>query len=351
MLGAHGGTGKSTLALMLAASAAVGRPLFGAEVSRCPALFVSLEDGAAVVRHRLAYVCEVLKICPQELDGWLHVVDGTDRPELFSAQPRGEGTTTETYSAMLNLVREVSAGLVIVDNASDAFGGDEIQRRQVRGFMRSLAKVAQATDCGLVLLAHVDKNTSRNKRAEGGEGYSGSTAWHNSARSRLFLTRGDDGRLTLEHQKSNLGRMAEPITLEWPEGGLPRLSGSDPVGVAELAGLLRQADDRLALGLLDLLREYEQRGEYCHTAANSRSNPYALLKADPIFKALKLNAESTKRIVTHCHRAHWIDRLDYRTPDRKPHQRWTVTDLGLAALSADGGLLVEIAPSAPSCAK
>jgi hypothetical protein len=55
----------------------------------------------------------------------------------------------------------------------------------------------------------VDKNTSRNKKADGGEGYSGSTAWHNSARSRLFMTRGDDGLLTLEHQKSNLGKRRE----------------------------------------------------------------------------------------------------------------------------------------------
>ena len=68
-------------------------------------------------------------------------------------------------------------GLVVVDNASDAYGGDEIQRRQVRAFMRSLAKVVRPTNGAVLLLAHVDKTTSRSKKADGGEGYSGSTAW------------------------------------------------------------------------------------------------------------------------------------------------------------------------------
>ena len=121
-----------------------------------------------------------------------------------------------------------------MDNASDAFGGDEINRRQVRAFMRSLAQVARSTGCAALLLAHVDKNTSRARKAEGGEGYSGSTAWHNSARSRLFMSRAEDGLLTLEHQKSNLAKLQEPIALMWPDGALPVLATDSP----DEAGLL-----------------------------------------------------------------------------------------------------------------
>jgi putative DNA primase/helicase len=94
--------------------------------------------------------------------------------------------------------------------------------------MRALGQVARLTDCAVCLLAHVDKNTSRNKKADGGEGYSGSTAWHNSARSRLFMTRGDDGLLTLEHQKSNLGKRRETVTLEWPKVACPCWPGMRP---------------------------------------------------------------------------------------------------------------------------
>ena len=70
--------------------------------------------------------------------------------------------------------------------------------------MRALGQVARLTNCAVCLLAHVDKTTSRNKKAEGGEGYSGSTAWHNSARSRIFMTRGDDGLLTLDADAPDL---------------------------------------------------------------------------------------------------------------------------------------------------
>ncbi len=356
--GAHGGTGKSTCALMLAVSVVTGRPLFGVGTSPAPAVFVSLEDGANIVRHRLAGICRAWGIDPLSLAERLHIVDGTENPELFAADSRSAGEVTPSYVELFRLVENTHAGLVVVDNASDSFGGDEINRRQVRGFMRALGQVARLTDCAVCLLAHVDKTTSRNKKAEGGEGYSGSTAWHNSARSRLFMTRGDDGLLTLEHQKSNLGKRREPITLAWPDGGLPMLS-NDAYNFDGLnARAQGRADDTAAAALLALIAEFESRGQFCHTGATSRSNPYAVLNAEPAFKRLKLSKEDVKRIVTQCDRAGWIEPLDYRTPDRKPHQRWTLTKSGrdFAAMSPTSAVpvsaaelpVVPIAPTVPT---
>ena len=176
LMGAHGGTGKSTIALMLAVCAALGLLLFGVGTAQISTLFVSLEDGVNIVRHRLAHICRQWGIDPLALEGRLHIVDGTEHPELFSAETRGDGQTTATYAELRKLVQMEGVGLVVVDNASDAFGGDEIQRRQVRAFMRALVMIARLTDCAVLLLAHVDKNTSRNMKPEGGEGYSGSTA-------------------------------------------------------------------------------------------------------------------------------------------------------------------------------
>lgn len=336
LLGAHGGTGKSTVALMLSVCAALGRSLFGVDTKPCNVVFASLEDGSAIVRHRLAGICETWAINPADLEGKLNVVDGTANPELFSADNRSAGETTATYSELCALVQATGAGLVVIDNASDSFGGDEINRRQVRAFMRSLAQVAQLTDCAALLLAHVDKGTSRNRKAEGGEGYSGSTAWHNSARSRLFMSRTESGLLTLEHQKSNLGKMREPLTLCWHESGLPMLAES---GSAPQQG---RTDDATASALLRILAEFESRGQFCSPAITSRNHVYAVLGSEPAFKALKLHKDDTKRIVTQCQRAGWLERMDYRTPDRKPHERWTLT--------ADGRLFADIpvAPTAPT---
>jgi len=342
LFGAHGGTGKSTIALMLAVATVTGRPLFGVPTEQSAAVFVSLEDGAGIVRHRLAGICRAWGIDPLALAG-LHIVDGTENPELFAADQRSAGDVTSTYVELSRLVQSTGAGLVVVDNASDSFGGDEINRRQVRAFMRSLGQVARLTDCAVCLLAHVDKGTSRNRKAEGGEGYSGSTAWHNSARSRLFMTRDESGLLTLEHQKSNLGRMREPIALVWPEGGLPMLAEDAPNFDGLNASATGRADDSAAAALLVLLAEFEGREQYASPAPQARNNVHALLRVEPAFQCLKLNRDATVRIVNQCQRAGWIEATEYKSAHTRKHcQRWMVTTKGreFAGLPA---------PTAPTC--
>ena len=347
LLGAHGGTGKSTIALMLTVCAALGRPLFGIETVKCKTLFVSLEDSANVVRYRLAFICQRWGIDPANLDGNLYIVDGTENPELFTAESRAAGELTATYFEMRKLVQVEGIGLVVVDNASDAYGGDEIQRRQVRAFIRALGKVSRLTNCAMLLLAHVDKNTSRAGRAEGGEGYSGSTAWHNSVRSRLFMTREKNGDLELEHQKSNFGQCCPPLTLEWPHAGLPQLAGHD-LATNRLNPLQQRAegreDDERAIQLMKMIAEFESRKQYCNTPSNSTSNVYAVLKSEPAFRKMKLSRDDVKRIINQCQRAKWIEPLEYKDTHRKWHERWTLTSEGRLF----AGLSVASALSAPT---
>jgi len=342
LLGAHGGTGKSTIGEMLAVAVVTGRPLFGVPTERAAVVFASLEDGAHVVRHRLAHICRQWQIEPAELTG-LHIVDGTESPELFTAEGRSEGRTTAAYAELRALVNATGAGLAIVDNASDAYGGDEIQRRSVRAFVRSLAAIARDVDAACLLLAHVNKGTSRAGKAEGGEGYSGSTAWHNSVRSRLFMSRAADGSLLLEHQKANLGRKREPLTLHWPDGGLPD-SADAPATRVLVQRAQARADDTAAAALLRLLAEFEGRGQYASPNLAARNNPHALLRSEPAFKALGLTRGDVQRLVNQCQRAGWIEVADYRTSDRKERERWAVTEQGRIF----AGLTAPTAPTAPT---
>jgi len=332
---------------MLGVSAALGRPLFEISTIQCKTLFVSLEDGTHIVRNRLARICQLWGIDPAALEGKLKIVDGTENPELFVAENRSGGEVTETYSELHKLVQSEGAGLVLVDNASDAYGGDEIQRRQVRAFIRALMEIARLTDCAVLLLAHVDKNTSRAVKAEGGEGYSGSTAWHNSVRSRLFMTRSQNATLSIEHQKSNLSQCREQLTLEWHDGGLPQLVGinnwDDPSNPF-LQRAQGRAADELAIKLLRMIAEFESRQQYCSTGITSRSHVYAVLKSEPAFKQLKLSKDDTKRVVDQCQRAKWIEPLEYRTPTRKYQERWTLTTEG----KVFAGLSAPTAPTAPT---
>lgn len=92
MLGAHGGTGKSTIALMLAVAVAAGRgELLGVACEPGRVVFASLEDSAAVVRHRLHKICTAWGIEPHALAQRLSIVDGTSEPELFASTGRDGG--------------------------------------------------------------------------------------------------------------------------------------------------------------------------------------------------------------------------------------------------------------------
>ena len=156
------------------------------------------------------------------------------------------------------------------------------------------------------------------------------------------MSRAEDGALTLEHQKSNLGRMREPLALVWPEGGLPQAMNSE--GGEFAATLQGRADDAHAAELLKLIAEAEGRGDYCGPTLTARNNVHAVLRSEPAFLRLKLSRDDTRRLVTQCQRAGWLETVTYRTSDRKDRDRWALTARGRQF----AGLPAPSAPSAPS---
>jgi len=89
-----------------------------------------------------------------------------------------------------------------IDTSADVFGGDEISRSQVRQFVGLLIGIALRNNCAVILLAHPSMSGMAS-----GTGTSGSTGWHNSVRSRMYLEgddKDDDAR-TLKFKKSNYG--------------------------------------------------------------------------------------------------------------------------------------------------
>lgn len=330
LLAAHGGTGKSMVALMLAVAVALGLPLFGIATRRGIVAFYSGEDGAGLLRHRLRLVCRCMGVNIEDLTGRLFILDATDDdPTLFaevSAAGRREGVTTATFAGLRDFIAAHGVSLLVVDNASDAFDASEIDRARVRGFMRALARIARERDAGVLLLAHVDKGTSRGERA-GTEGYSGSTAWNNSARSRLFMSRDKDGGLLLEHQKHNLGRLREPLRLLWPEGRIPE---ADEPMQPVVQGI---ADRGHVKALLRLIAEFTARGEFVTTATTSRTHAARLLRQEPSYP--KLKDGEVFDLLRRAERAGHLERIEFKGADRHPRERWQVTPAGVAFADID----------------
>ncbi|MDP1649303.1 MAG: AAA family ATPase [Rubrivivax sp.] len=340
LLGAHGGTGKSMLALMLGVCISIGMSMLGIPTRRGKVAFFSGEDGAELVRHRLSWICRQMAVEVAALDGRLHVLDATaGEPALYhevSIAGRRHGLTTPSYAALRDYIDAQGIDVLIVDNASDTYDASEIDRARVRGFMRSLARIAQDRAGAVLLLAHVDKGTSRGDR-QGTEGYSGSTAWHNSARSRLYLSRDRDGALLLEHQKHNLGKLAEPLRLTWPEGGLPQRD--QPFG----AVVQHIADGNDTKELLRLVHAFHARGEFIATDTRSRYHAGKVLADEPTFPRRRKPAEVFE-LLRYAEARGWIERQAYRDRNRKEHERWALTGDGCRHI----GVAAPCAPCAPS---
>jgi KaiC/GvpD/RAD55 family RecA-like ATPase len=218
LLGGHGGSGKSILALILAAHCAAGRDWGGLSVIQTRTLVVTLEDPADLVRLRLRRIVTEYGLPADMITSGITIADGTDGACLAHETTK-HGTRHLAMTAAYDDLHTLAAGhgLIIIDNASDAYAASENDRRMVREFMAGLARIARQQDAAVLLLAHIDKTAARYGAI--GNSYSGSTAWHNSARSRLALV-DTNGRLELHHEKANLGPRIDPIPLDWTSAGV-----------------------------------------------------------------------------------------------------------------------------------
>jgi len=200
--------------------------------------------------------------------------------------------------ALGQLVRDWGIGFVVVDNASDVYDDDEIRRARVRTFIRSLRSRIARPGRAVLLLAHVNKLQARFGKVAGSEAYSGSTAWHNSVRSRLKPRDRHGGQMTIEHAKANLGPKAPPVRLEWL-AGVPMAVGSGANVQAEVrANAERERDAADKLTLAAIITDFDRRGERVTTAMQGPYTVFKLLKAHLAFPRTPTPTASTACCVT-----------------------------------------------------
>jgi archaellum biogenesis ATPase FlaH len=302
LLGAHGGTGKSMLALIAMTCLAMGVQFMGKVTKKSKVIFYSAEDPAQVIRRRLFRICKSMDIHPREIAANVLILDATDNPTLYN------NTKTPAFDALSLDAKQFKPDVIIIDNASDTFDSNEIERARVREFVRLLASLSKPSNAAILLLAHIDKQTARGNG--GSEGYSGSTAWHNSARSRLFLSE-SDGVLILEHQKSNFGLRSEPIHMRWTDSGL--LEQINTPGGSN--------DRQIILGLIG---EFYMRGIFISPAQNSPSNPHKVLRNSTDFPR-GLSRQGLMTIINELQVTGFIQIESYSTGHRNTRQRYALS--------------------------
>ena len=185
LLSGDGGTGKSLLALQLAVATAARTEWVGTLPSQGRALFVSAEDDIEELHRRTANIVRAQRLEIASLNN-LEFLPLAGRDAILAAPQRRDGPLSETplFKAIRNEIKERRPSLLILDTLADLFGGDEIKRPHARQFISLLRGLAIEFRLTIVLLSHPSQSGMASRA-----GTSGSTAWSNSVRSRLYLER------------------------------------------------------------------------------------------------------------------------------------------------------------------
>ena len=219
----HGGTGKSQLALQLAAAVAskvrcnwipLDRGASDAAMtisSSSPVLVASWEDEEDEVHRRLSSIAKVLPWAgPDQIEDRLHFADLADLGPVWDAKLTGVGERLQATA------KEIGARLLIIDPRAAAYANDENHRAQVRAFISHWDRWARDNRCAVLLIDHLPKyaTTDGSYMFRGGATYAGSTDWHNASRCVWNI----DEKYLLRCDKSNYGDTPPPVRLSRKEG-------------------------------------------------------------------------------------------------------------------------------------
>ncbi|MEQ1685758.1 MAG: AAA family ATPase [Burkholderiaceae bacterium] len=362
-LGGHGGKGKSMLSLQLACHLAAGVPFLNKPVAReYRVLFYSAEDPGHRLLRRVHAICAQANLDVDKVLTNLCVIDATDFDPLFGEvqdvtnvadlddkKPfyliKRQHAGTADYRRLCEMVAAFDAEMLVVDGASDTFDGDELKRAQVRSFMRLLVRTHPERRMTVLLLGHVNKVTAGTRRTQNDDdGYSGSTAWHNSARGRLFLDVIDKGQPVLKHRKNQEGALeADQHLVRLDASGVfvtpVQFTGAfgKPAAAAPAEA---PAVDHTGL-LLMLLHHYVCGTSDVSTAGNSPKSAYNTFKAHPRFPVewkddAKAGRAAVQEAMELAEADGKVERNLYEDEYRNTRTRWRLTEHGAALL--EGGL-------------
>jgi len=247
-----GSAGKSLLSQQLATSVALGRPMLGIDTQEVTSIYLTCEDDVAELHRRQAAICESMGVSLRSLSGRLHLASlaGGIGNEMATFDAEGRMTVTEAYERVEAAALATGATFIILDNVAHLFAGNENIRNQAAAFVGLMNKLAVTIGGSVLFLGHPNK---------AGQEYSGSTAWENQVRSRLFLDWGEvdeetrlpvdpDARV-LRTGKANYGRKGNAIELRWHNGAFVT---DDDLEADESREIADSTDDRIFMRCLDL---------------------------------------------------------------------------------------------------
>jgi len=323
LLTGAGAAGKSLFSQQRATCTALGLPLFGIATKQCPTLYITCEDDLEELHRRQLAICDLLGVDPESLNGKLYLLSlqGEIGNELAMFAPDGTMTVGPLYDRLIRTCEAYGIQDVTIDNTAHTFAGNENDRHQVAGYVNLNNRIAQVIGGSVLMVGHPNK---------AGDSYSGSTAWENQVRSRLYLEvpKGDDGvphdpdKRVLRNEKANYSQRGAEVAFTWYQGAFIA-SDQIPEGTASVQRETVQAANENAL-FLHLLEKLTQQRRHVSHAPNVAHYAPKVMAAMPDAKGVGM--ASLKRAME---RLFTLDKLSASQP------LWTGRDrhpvLGLAA--------------------
>ena len=133
------GMGKSLAALLLMMAKAFGTEWLGQQVAESGGMYFGVEDEVEELHIRIADILRHGKRTFADLAGrGVRLISMADRDAIL-AEPDKSGGMLETgiFPLLKSHIESIRPKLIIIDTSADAFGGDEITRKQVRAFVSS----------------------------------------------------------------------------------------------------------------------------------------------------------------------------------------------------------------------
>ena len=287
LLYGEGGVGKTLLAHQYAICAATGRDWLGQPTRQAKVMCFFCEDSDDELWRRHIEISKAVGVDPGASDARLRIASRKYGDNLLALWDRNTGAMRRTavWEQLRNDALLFGADVIIVDTLADTFGGSEIDRSQVNSFVKScLGRLAAETSSTLIALGHPSVGGRQ-------EGRSGSTAWSNAARARMYL-RYPKGRETgnwreLEGMKLNYGPKGAQIRLRWQAGAFTATSARQPEidlnalkdSSGDVGRVLPSTDSENEAAVLRVLAEAEAEGLPLNLSPRSSAYAPRVLKA------------------------------------------------------------------------
>jgi RecA-family ATPase len=298
LVSGDGGLGKSLLMHQLCIAASTGQPWLGLQVARCRSLALFCEDDPDELERRHHAICRSMGVEVADTDDFMMVSRSGEESVLMEFDRKDDRAKPTRFLAQLeDLIWDWGAQIVILDTAADVFGGNEIVRNQVRRFVMRLKAIATRISGIVVLTAHPSVSGMSS-----GSGISGSTAWNNSVRARLYLTApkaayeddtSDQDRdvRVLKTMKMNYGPAGSKVRVRYVDGAFQRIEGEE---YSEPAAGDRQVSpsgriERLTADqqILKAMREVIARGGKISPLSRARTGIHLVLHGEGFCTDLK----------------------------------------------------------------